>query len=88
MDKASKPEGWNFSGSIKGRIEQLKSRTRCHRCKKFGHWKKECPLLISAQASSSGSTGKEVMIIEDGDDPAIKQIWESFITEDVAKTNQ
>ena len=88
MDKTSKQEGWNFSGSIKGRIEQLKSRTRCHRCKKFGHWKKECPLLVSAQASSSGSTGKEVMIIENGDDPAVKQIWESFITEDYAKTNQ
>ena len=70
-----KQEGWNFSGSIKGHIEQLKSRTRCHRCKKFRRWKKEGPLIVSAQPSS-GTAGKEVMIMENGD-PNVK-LWESF----------
>ena len=35
-----KQEGFKFSGSISGRIEQLKQRTKCHHCHRYGHWKK------------------------------------------------
>ena len=35
---------WSLSSTIKWKIQQLKSRTQCHICKKTGHWKRECPL--------------------------------------------
>ena len=45
---------------------------RCHRCRKVGHWKKECPMN---QSSARSSTSKEVMIIEE-DDLVSRQMWE------------
>ena len=43
MGRGFKKETWNITGSIKAKVEALKSRTRCHTCNKLGHWKKECP---------------------------------------------
>ena len=43
MGRGFKKEKWNITGSIKAKVEALKSRTRCHTCNKLGHWKKECP---------------------------------------------
>lgn len=37
------PQQWNLTGSIKAKVEALKSKTRCFICQKQGHWKKECP---------------------------------------------
>ena len=40
-------------------VEELKKRTRCHRCKKIGHWAKECKAPrnnVPKPAASSGST--------------------------------
>lgn len=83
----SKTESWKVTGSIRGRIEALKERTRCHRCKKYGHWKKECPLGASGNASTaSGSTHKEVMLVEDAG-PEVARLWDAFqVEEEVTKT--
>lgn len=80
----AKTESWKVTGSIRGRIESLKSRTRCHRCKKFGHWKKECPMNASGSGSSQENRSKEVMIVDE-EDPAVQKLWEAFLTEDVSK---
>ena len=37
---------WRLSGTVSGRLEQLKQRTKCHVCRRPGHWKRECPLLL------------------------------------------
>ena len=84
----SRNEGWQIQGSIRGRIDALKSRTRCHYCKRTGHWKKECPLRGSASSSnrsggSGGSLetkGKEVLLVDS--DPKMEQVWEMFMAEE------
>ena len=30
-------------GTYKVSIEELKRRTKCHRCQEVGHWSRECP---------------------------------------------
>ena len=48
---------WNIQGSIRGRIEAVKARTRCNVCKKLGHWKKECPdRFAKREGQQSGKT--------------------------------
>ncbi|CAE7838460.1 avt3 [Symbiodinium sp. CCMP2592] len=41
--KADAGNQWKLSGTVKGKIEMLKSRTKCHHCQERGHWKRECP---------------------------------------------
>ena len=57
---------WKLTGTVNGKLEMLKSRTRCHICKQMGHWKRECP-----QKKGTGSSGmmldknkKEAMMAE------------------------
>ena len=78
------PESWKLTGTVSGRVEALKSRTRCHHCKQFGHWKKECPMKrgsASSTAASSESKGKEVLFIESMDEET-RRLWDVFMTED------
>ena len=75
---SAEPQKWRLSGSVTGRIEMLKSKTRCHLCKRLGHWKRECPNLqkkgngksagmrASTSASSAGR-GTEALVIEEND---------------------
>ena len=70
---------WRLSGSVSGRIQLLKAKTRCHHCKKIGHWRRECPALQGKgggklgrshrDGSATGSSGKdtEVHVIEEND---------------------
>ena len=57
---------WRLSGTVSGKLEQLKSRNRCHVCKRYGHWKRECPMKgngkgkPTAASSNKSSTGKTV----------------------------
>ena len=57
---------WRLSGTVSGGLEQLKSRTRCHLCKRYGHWKRECPTKgggkgkASSTSSSSGTAARTV----------------------------
>ena len=37
-------------------VEELKKRTRCHRCKKVGHWARECRTKPANSKASSSST--------------------------------
>ena len=78
---------WKLEGSIRGKIELLKQKTRCHHCRRVGHWKKECPLKVQAGKKSEGkvnaASSSEVNIIEEyegGDD-----YFESFMMETSVK---
>ena len=42
-------QSWSLTGTVKGKIETLKSRTRCHLCQEKGHWKRECPKRASSE---------------------------------------
>lgn len=80
------PNKWRLTGTMRGKIEVLKSKTRCHLCKKLGHWKRECPSRKGRdqqQAKSSGSNGpaevhvQEVISLEEEHD-GHAEIWEMF----------
>ena len=47
--------------SFRVEVEELKKRTKCHRCQRVGHWSRECPQRPqSAKPSSSmGSSGSQ-----------------------------
>ena len=34
---------WRLAGTVKGKLDLIKARTRCFRCQKVGHWKRDCP---------------------------------------------
>ena len=59
---------WSLSGTVKGRLEQLKQKTKCFTCQQTGHWKRECPRRKGGQAASSGQTSstKDAMIADEG----------------------
>ncbi|CAE7929534.1 GIP, partial [Symbiodinium necroappetens] len=63
---------WSLSGRVKGRLEQLKQKTKCFTCQQTGHWKRECPRRKGGHTSSSGqaSSTKDAMIADGGDDEA------------------
>ncbi|CAE7239733.1 TY1B-A [Symbiodinium sp. CCMP2592] len=46
---------WALTGTVKGKIEALKGRTRCHLCQEKGHWKRECPKRASSSAAGQRS---------------------------------
>ena len=48
---------YQLQGSMRGKVELLKSRTKCHGCGcgKVGHWKKECPHGRGASSSKDAS---------------------------------
>lgn len=66
------PGTWKLTGTVNGKLELLKSRTRCHLCKQIGHWKRECPQKKGASSSGVGGAGKkeammaEVHVVEEG----------------------
>ena len=51
--------GWNLQGAIRAKIETLKAKTACHRCRRLGHWKKECPLKKGEGKGHKGSKKEE-----------------------------
>ena len=63
-----KKSKWSIEGTVKGKIELLKQKTKCHICRRTGHWKKECPLRKNQNSEPSKSTNKEVHIVEEDDD--------------------
>ena len=76
---------WRLQGTVRGRLELLKSRTTCHLCHEKGHWKRECPRKPNARKESSpkktdevhameAKTGKEVLLAEDA-------VWKLFTTD-------
>eukprot|EP00435_Cladocopium_sp_Y103_P061837 s580_g23.t1 len=76
MEK-TKTEKFRFSGSVQGRIESLKARTRCHVCKQLGHWRRECPNKPSASSNHKPKDGgKEVLFIDA--DAKTQELWDAF----------
>ena len=62
---------WNLTGTVRGKLDQLKQKTRCHICKQPGHWKKECPQKRDGHghgAVAKGSSAKDAMITESGEE--------------------
>ena len=75
-------EPWKLRGTISAKIEQIKSRTRCHKCGKYGHWKKECKQGASSHGAKSDSgQSKEVHIVDPedtlGDDDYLRMFEET-----------
>ena len=58
---------WKLSGTLKGKLELMKSKTRCHVCKELGRWKRECPKRMQSgggrQTRAGGSN--EAMVADD-----------------------
>ena len=75
-DIKAQPTSWSLSGTVQGRLEQLKQKTKCHICKMPGHWKRECPKRRDKPSTSQSTRTagvKEAMITDDG----IDKPWES-----------
>ena len=71
---------WKLEGSVQGKLSLLKAKTRCHHCRRMGHWKKECPLRQNQGKKSEGGQ-KEVHIVESySDDEAF---FESYVLDEV-----
>ena len=49
----------NMKRQFRIEVQELKKKTRCHRCNQIGHWSRECP-KGKGKGSSSSSTGKGV----------------------------
>ena len=50
-------------------IEELKKRTKCHRCGKLGHWSKECRMPRKDQSSSSSQPSGAALVEMTMDQP-------------------
>ncbi|CAE7675017.1 GIP [Symbiodinium sp. CCMP2456] len=60
---------WKLTGTVKGKLELLKSKTRCHLCKERGHWKRECPkkgqVGGSGQRQQRPGSSSDAMVADD-----------------------
>ncbi|CAE7940559.1 unnamed protein product, partial [Symbiodinium necroappetens] len=75
---------WKLSGTVKGKVELLKSKTKCHLCHERGHWKRECPRRgqggSGRQTRPSGSN--EAMVADDSVDGYKDLEYEHFLDVD------
>ena len=80
---------WRLQGTVRGRLELLKSRTTCHNCQQRGHWKRECPLKgrkdqnsKPSNAASSTQGGSEVHASETAEVTEVllaeEEMWKMF----------
>ena len=50
----------HLEGTMQGKLQQIKDRTRCFICLRPGHWKRECPKKDKSQSKgSSGGKGQK-----------------------------
>ena len=50
---------WRLSGSMTGKLEQIKARTQCHLRKRQGHWKMRMPLGNLKGGAESVKEGRQ-----------------------------
>ena len=76
------PNRWKLSGTVQGKLELIKSRTRCHKCKQLGHWKRECPMRTrpTPAGDSKGSEvmTAEIMAVQPEQAPDHEKVWNLF----------
>ena len=72
-NQSHKPE-WTLTGTVKGKIAELKAKTKCHICHERGHWKKECP-----RKKKGG--GSEAMVAEN-DNETWKDLGDEFFIDE------
>ena len=76
-----KKQEWQLQGNIRGKIEVLKQKTKCHKCRRYGHWKRECPLNKSSGGLGSKGKGnqdnsaKEVHLVDEDE----RIFYESYV---------
>ena len=65
LNQLQKSRRFHDAGQVKRQfrveVEELKRRTRCHRCQQIGHWSRECknpPVKGSSKGSKGKSSGK------------------------------
>ena len=85
------PNRWRLTGTMRGKIEVLKSKTRCHLCKKVGHWKRECPSKKGKENNQARGSGpaevhvQEVISLEE-ENAGHEEVWEMFRKKSSKKT--
>ena len=62
---SSSASSWQLTGSVRGRIEALEQKTKCHLCRRRGHWKKECPLKSKDKGAEKEVHRVEIVDSED-----------------------
>ena len=48
---------WQQRSGSRLSLSEIKSKTRCHRCKQIGHWSKECPQRTTSGKPGASATG-------------------------------
>ena len=63
LNRLQRARKFDQAGSVrrafKVEVEELKKRTRCHRCNQTGHWSRECKMPKGQGKGKTGSSGKE-----------------------------
>ena len=75
---------WALTGTVRGKIEQLKAKSRCHICQQTGHWKRECPRRKQGNAKGLGKTNQssDAMVTEHGGEQWEELDQEFFLQEE------
>ncbi|CAE7199062.1 RE1 [Symbiodinium sp. CCMP2592] len=74
---------WTLTGTVRGKIEQMKSRSRCHICNEYGHWKRECPKKkVGAATGARSSHASDAMVTDQGGDPGSYELGQELFLQE------
>ncbi|CAE7771573.1 rluD [Symbiodinium sp. CCMP2592] len=74
---------WTLTGTVRGKIEQMKSRSRCHICNEYGHWKRECPKKkVGAATGARSSRASDAMVTDQGGDPGSYELGQELFLQE------
>ncbi|CAE7765863.1 unnamed protein product [Symbiodinium sp. CCMP2456] len=80
------PSRWTLTWTVRGKVEQLKAKSRCHLCQEFGHWKRECPKKKgSASSGAKPSRSNDAMVTDQGGNSGLSELGQElfFNEEDI-----